>query len=400
MKILPAALLLCLCPLPAAAGEFDLLLQRLEARGAITAEDARLVREKAAAPRVKARGDFRLRYQYSDNGSLPYARSRGRFRLRGEAELRVSDRASVLAGAASGASPDPRSANQTFSDSAGKKNVYIDRACLRYDAGGPLLFAGRLKNPLWQAADMLWDGDVAIEGAALRFDPAARPGAAYFGTAGLAVLGESAANPSDPYLLFAQQGADYRAPGGAGLKAAASLYGFSGVKGGPALAHRPSAASGYLLSNTLDAGVYKYDYDAAALDLEAYMPLPAVTLLPLAAPADFAALFGGYIKALGHGGDAAAGWAAGAKIGNRDISRAGAWQLSADLRRLGRDAWPDIFPDSDFYGGSTGVTGAEMLLSAGLGGGVSGLLGYCDTRPIAGAGGRERALRADLNFRF
>lgn len=403
---LPAICLFAALASPAAAGELDVLLERLLAGGNISAEDAALVRRAGAdnpAPlsRLKVSGLMRLRYQYSDNRSLPYARSRGRFKLRGEAELGVSEAVSLGLALASGSSDDPRSSNQSFGDNASKKDIYIDRAFARAGAGRAAAYAGRMKNPLWVVGDMLWDSDVAIEGFCAGIEPSSSAGASFFGTAGLSVLEESASDPSDPYLLFVQQGLSYRS-GGSGLafKAAAALYSFSGVKGSAPLPHRPSAASGYLQANTLSGGVYKYDYDAAALDLEASWRLTALPPpLPGAARPDFAGAFAEFVKSLGHSRNSG-GWTAGLRTGSRDPGCYGCWQLKAGLRRLERDAWPDTLPDSDFYGGSTGTEGSETQLTAGLGYGISAQLGYYDVRPIGAPSRRESLFQADLTFRF
>ena len=113
----------------------------------------------------------------------------------------------------------------------------------------------------------------------------------------------------------------------------------------------------------------------------------------------YAGLFGNTVKALGHGKNSA-GWLAGIKLGQRKVEDAGQWQVRWSLRRLEKDAWLDNYPDSDFYGGSVGVKGSEVLLTLGLMRDFALDLDYYRTAPISGSLKSERLFQADINLKF
>ena len=72
---------------------------------------------------------------------------------------------------------DPRSTNQTFTDSFSHKGIRIDLAFAEYRPAPWLaLIGGKFKNPLWIPSDWLWDSDIRPEGGAYlsitKFSPA------------------------------------------------------------------------------------------------------------------------------------------------------------------------------------------------------------------------------------
>jgi len=77
----------------------------------------------------------------------------------------------------------------------------------------------------------------------------------------------------------------------------------------------------------------------------------------------------------------------------------GKWQVRYIRRRLEKDAWPDIFPDSDAYDGMTGVEGDEVVVALSIAKGVIVTLDYCYMKLIDGSS-EERLLQADLLIKF
>lgn len=399
--------------LPAHAGELNILLDRLVHKKVLEPGEA-LEIQAGTLPRpdlpawvqtLKFRGDMRLRYQYNDNENKQLTQHRGRYRLRFSVDAKANDRVSAGFGFAGGSSADPRSTNQTLTDNFGKKNLYIDYAFAEYKASKKLyLAAGRIKNPLWLTNDMLWDTDINMEGLSARFNGPLSHNWKFFANAGYLVLNELPNSTQDPGLLFAQPGLSWTDPGGVhDFKAGAAVYGFNHLKHSLPLNYRPSLADGYQRVNTLASGKYKYSYNAVSPELEFNVnilkPLPLPLLSALGWKLSYIGIFGNYVQALDHGGDNQGG-IGGLKLGQRKVEDAGQWQLRYTVRRLGKDAWLETYPDSDFFGGSTGVKGQEALLALGLLKDFVLELDYYSARPIGGSLKRERLFQVDINVKF
>ena len=67
---------------------------------------------------------------------------------------------------------------------------------------------------------------------------------------------------------------------------------------------------------------------------------------------------------------------------------------------LGKDCFPDMFPDSDRYGGRTDVVSQEFIFEYGLAKNVSLALDYYSSARIKAARDNEHLLQADINFKF
>jgi hypothetical protein len=78
------------------------------------------------------------------------------------------------------------------------------------------------------------------------------------------------------------------------------------------------------------------------------------------------------------------GYLGGIKFGAKKVKKLGQWQFKYMYRYLECDAWIDAFPDSDAYGGGTGVKGHEVVLELGLGENSSLALDYYNMDPIDG----------------
>jgi hypothetical protein len=393
---LAVPLLICFAA-PCRASELDRLLGKLAEKGVLTAEEAAALAPAPPAPAPPAprrvldlTAEFRLRYQYEDNSANPFARSRGRYSIRLGGEAWNGGPVKLLFGLAGGSDAGGRSTNQSFGRNMEKKNIYLNYAYAEYSPAEWLrVRAGRMNSFLWDPTDMVWDCDLKPEGAAAALK-ARRGDTELFASAGFAALGESLQDPEDPYLLSLQQGISYgRGKSGADLKAALAFYAFGNVRGRPELPGRPSTAEGYLRSNSVQGGSYARGYDAMHASLEAgYSPHGKGA----------ASVFGEYIKNTTLSRDAA-GWIAGLRAGWRRPEAAGQWQLTGSLRRLEAEAWLDTYPDSDFYGGATGVEGAEVSLSVSLGGGVTFGTDYYSARRISGTGA-ESLLQTDISVKM
>lgn len=418
------AVLLLSAAVPVRAGEMDMLLDRLVEKRVIDPGEAQEIRigtqeevkkeislqRHATLPMwlqtMKLRGDVRLRYQFNDNHNKYLTQHRGRFRLRFFVDAKVNEKVYMGFGFASGSSTDPRSTNQTFGDNNGKKSLWIDYVFAEYNASDLLAFtAGRTKNPLWLTSDMLWDTDINMEGLSARLTLPVNYNWQVFANAGFMVLAESSSDPKDPYMMFAQPGVTWHDNDGVwDLKAGAALYAFNHLDNSSELAHRPSTTEGYQKANTLVRNEYKYNYDALSPELELNANILDPVSLPLVTSLfgynlTYAGVFGNYIKSLDHG-RGSEGWIAGFKLGQRKVDDAGQWQLRYSLRRLEGDAWLDSYPDSDFFGGSTGVKGHEAVLTLGLLRDFAVDLDYYQASPVSGRLKKEKLFQADVNLKF
>jgi len=384
------------------AGDVDILVDKLVEKGILSREDAQgiLAETKQAAEMKQAQttssgsgqekmpewvrkinltGDFRLRYQYEDTDEQS-PRNRGRFRWRLGGSAEVVDNLKVGFGLASG-SDDPRSTNQTFENTFSSKSLQIDYAYAQYTPFKWLtLTGGKFKNPLWTPSDLLWDTDINPEGASVGFTVKSEPATIFF-TSGLWVIDENKTG-GDPLMFPLQLGADWKIAKNVNLKAAASYYIFSSVKG--------KTLDFSSKTNTLVPGDgLKFDYNAFSLGAE-------LGFKDLVVP--YVGLFGEYVynPDPSKGND---GYLAGIKVGDKKVSDKGQWQLQYSYRRLGKDAWIDAFPDSDFFGGATNVRGHEVIAEYGLMKNVSAGIDYYHTKSM-GTGIGQDLLQCDLLFKF
>lgn len=252
--------------------------------------------------------------------------------------------------------------------------------------------------PVWSPTDMIWDTDINPEGVSARFGYKPDGLKEYSIAGGFFTLNEDAASPQDPYLAFVQPGISYMTEDTTfDFRAAAAYYTFGHVRGAAELSNRSSVTDGYQKANTLAGTKYKYNYDAVNPGLEINYTLLSPIILPLF-NISYGGVFGEYIKNTTDATDGE-GWIAGARIGQRKVEEAGQVQLRWTLRRLGRNAWLDTYPDSDFYGGSTGVKGQEWLLSYGLARNVVLETDYYLAKSLT-TGKKEKLFQFDLNFKF
>jgi hypothetical protein len=320
---------------------------------------------------IKVGGDLRLRYHYAHKDSTPdndRERERGRFRWRVGAETKIIDDVTVGFGLASG-SGDPRSTDQTFDSSFSKKLLNINYAFAQYR---PLqwlsLVGGKLRTiPIFRAnslgswpSELAWDNDITPEGAALVFnypallnlDPINLD---VFMNNGFFLLDEN--NPSgsgrEPYMYVFQPGFNLKIMKDINFKAALAKYLFFGIKDQRQLKFSAN-------SNTLVDSKYKFDYDAWIGTAEFGFNNPIhQKIVP------YVGLFGEYVYNPDPD-DEKKGYIAGIRVGYPSIKKFGDWQLQYAYRRLEKDAWLDILPDSQFYGGATNAKGHKGSIYFGL----------------------------------
>ncbi|MCM8786952.1 MAG: putative porin [Candidatus Omnitrophica bacterium] len=395
----------------AATTQVDALIEKLVAKGILNrqeaielkaeiAEDEKILREEGLKQNLpqwiremKLKGDFRLRYQHEKrkgsnlNEGKSTSRDRGRFRLRLGAETKVNDQTKLHFGLASGSDGDPRSTNQTFQDTFSKKSIWIDYVYAEYMPWQWLtLLGGRMKNPIWEPADMLWDTDINPEGIALKLNGKLNPKLSAYVNNAIFIL-EEYANTSDPWMYVLQPGLKWSINDGVDLNLATTYYGFKQVKG---------ATLDWSTNKNTAAinGGGNFNSIHPAFELGIKEPF---SNLGLNFP--YFSLFGEYI----HNLDAMQsknGYAVGFRLGHKKINDKGQWQTRYTYTLLETYAWPDVFPDSDRYSGRTGIRGHEILLAYGLSKNLSLEFDYYRSDLTSTSNKTENLFQVDLNFKF
>jgi hypothetical protein len=329
---------------------------------------------------IKIKVDLRLRYQYEDTTGSE-ERNRGRIRYRITVDGQVVDNMAVVLRLASGSS-DPRSTNQTFDDVFSSKPINLDQAFVKYTpAKWVELDGGKISNPFWSPSDLLWDSDINPEGVAakLSFDV---DSVDIFVNTGFFVLDEKSSE--DDVLMYAvQPGVKVGFAENGHVKLAAAFYGFSNLDG-----NTLNFSAG---SNTgFDTGLV-FDYNSFAISAEVGMD-------KVSEPVPYIAVFGEFIDNPDPDDDNT-GYLGGLKFGAKSIKEGGQWQATYMYRRLERDAWLDVFPDSDFLGGATNAQGHEAIVEVGLMKNVTLGFDYYHAEEIEGDTDQD-LFQADLVFKF
>ncbi|NJD32068.1 MAG: hypothetical protein FIB04_09295, partial [Gammaproteobacteria bacterium] len=143
------------------------------------------------ATRIKWKGDFRMRDENIETervvvtGGVPEVqdaanRNRARFRARFGFDAKVTDTVSATMRIVSG-DGDPRSTNQTLTNIASQKDIYLDLAYADWKfMPGADLILGKQPYPFFRPGQSLfYDGDFNPEGAAVKFERGMFFGSAY-----------------------------------------------------------------------------------------------------------------------------------------------------------------------------------------------------------------------------
>ncbi len=291
---------------------------------------------------VKLKGDIRLRYQGQETDPGGNERERYRIRFRPGVSAKVNDKWSVDFGFATGGG-DLRSTNQTYSEFS-TYDIRLDYAYATYKPAEPVeLMIGKIKNPIWNPKDLIWDSDVRPDGAAakLTFKPSDR--FTWYLTPGFFALGEYRESKGDEdfeTLMILQGGIDADITENAYLKLGATAHIFNDVVAG---------------SFAESAGTNTTDIENA-YSIEAELGL---TGLPV-----FVGALGQYV--VSDADEDESGYLIGLKIGDKKVKTLGQWQLKYNYRSLEKNAFPDFLMDSDAFDGATGVEGSEFELVFGL----------------------------------
>jgi hypothetical protein len=334
------------------------------------------------------KGDLRLRYQYDhkEMADSSAQRHRGRGRLRFGFETRVRDDVTIGVRLASGQT-DNRSTNQTYADFFTTKELRLDRAYAAWQPAEEIGFLfGKYNRAFLIVDDLIWDGDINFEGASVLWERG--PGGSFGGlaNAGFFLLDEDKSSARDPHMFYIQPGLSFSAGDHFSGKMGVVYYDFEHVKG---MVPNEDLSSG---TNTRVDGRLKYGYDS----LNPNLVLAYATGGP-----------GGHGYTLTFIGDYIynfeakdSGFLVGARAGHSSVKKRASWIAYYNYRRLERDAFMDVFPDSDFYGGATNVRGHEFVFQYAVVQNVVMGLDYYRAEKLDGDSAPLNTLQIDCVFRF
>lgn len=370
------------------AGEIDILLDKLVEKGVLTPGEAQQIGTEtkeqvkkeiaqgkysslpAWVQNTKIKGDIRLRYQYKHEYTpTTYAKDAqvGRIRLRLGLESKINEKLMAGIGIATNSNGDPRSTNITFGDTAdggysSKMGIRLDYAYAKYSpfswmnlVGGKML----LNDALWEPTDLVWDTDITPEGGILQLNKTLGPNATFFLFGGpLIQTADTSTNADSMVAYLIQPGLTYKFNDTFSLKSAFLYQDFSNAKN----SDYPTA-SWYKSSNTKNGTKWKYGFRTISPQLELTVADP---FRPVGLNVENLKVFGEYVNNLAAPAKNT-GFALGFQLGNAKIEKWGDWQFRYIYGMLEKDSVIDVTPDSDRYGGKTGMRSYEGILSYGLG---------------------------------
>lgn len=441
-----------------ATSSVDTLIQKLEDKGILTYGEAAQIKGEIAHEEqssqqttfktllpdwlnsIKLTGDLRLRDQYQRikvpgtthtlGSNAGYNRVRVRARL--DFQDQVNDKLKVIFGIStngenSSGVGNPRSNNLTFGgnsnpseNSFNKPQVSVNKAYAIYTPASYLtLEGGKLDNPIWEPAPLLWDPNITPEGGVIQVQKKLNDYITPFSTNALFIIADgtpSSATTSfktDPYLFLSQNGIKGNLTKNYYYKTAFSYYGVSNPNH-DVFGNRPSTSSNPVnnTNTTNAAGTnYLYSYYLVGGSAELGVNNPFASFLPVSLRIPQAGVFGQYFQNQDPKHNNAA-WQIGGYAGASKVNGWGTWKLQSYYRVIERDAWLDIFPDTNFYNGATDTKGWVSEFDLGLAKNTYFALTYYKVdvykrfatlsqgSTAYSKSGPEDLIQADFNFKF
>ncbi len=416
-SIVWAMLLMFLLPSAgmAADTQVDKLVAKLVQKGILTNQEAAELKQEVAleakqetgpaqqsvksevpdwVKNTKLTGDFRVRNQLEHRrteGPSEVTRDRARMRARLGLETKVNDQFKMAVGIATDGG-NGRSSNQTFDSNFAKGNVVLNYAYGQYTPNDQwTLTGGQMKNPIWEPMEFLWDSDITPTGGAVQYNYKLNDALNVFALGSGFVVKELIASSADPVIYVGQLGVKGKSSGGKVDYKLAGTYQY--------FANSSKVTLQSSANNTIAGSQYTYTYHQPMGSAEIGLNDPLGEHSPLHVPR--IAAFGEYTRNP-NPGDENTAWMIGTYLGNPTVASKGAWKATWAYKSLGRDAWLDVLPDSDFYSGGTDVKGYEAVLEYGLAKNVTFVVDYYHTRRKSSlaAPAQESLLQTDINLKF
>jgi hypothetical protein len=297
--------------------------------------------------KIELYGDIRLRHDYLTK-TKPTDTSdvhQERLRLRLGMSAKINDRLKAKVRIATSQGQNPLATNQTLTDNANKKGLYVDLAMVDYAlAEGHSLWAGKMENPLrvLPASQLIYDVDYTPEGAAYQgqFGGIFVKGAAYI----IQERAQQADGTSEPdsWLLAGLAGYKGEISESMGFMLAAGYHDFSSLKDNGALNPTP----GFLGNSSYGPGRYKNDYKVGELLAEYH----------LKGDAHLISIFGDVLNNFDIDEENRA-YLAGLTYQTLDDKGKANWTFGYAYTSLDKDATVSALNNSDFANGSDGSFG-------------------------------------------
>lgn len=340
--------------------------------------------------KFKPKADLRLRHEQlfrgSGNGTsrkFDQTRERIRFRLGGEYFFTKNLKAGFRLVTGSG---DPVSTNQTLDNTFSTKNFLFDRGYADFKHKMLQVRGGKFGVPFMKS-ELLWDGDLSLEGAAEKISYA------FGGTKLELILGQfvveefgpsaTNSNKDDPYLMAYQGVVSQKISGLGNAKIGVGFFDYQGLAG--------NVSTQATKGNTVDAaGNLVTHYDI--FDILGEFKTEMIMGVPIKVFAEYVQNVSGRADNLEN-----KAWQVGAKVG-KSVKKFGDWQAKYIYREVERDAVFDAVSDSDFHEGGTNAKGSELGLKFGLYDGILFNASYFITEAITGPKDGLNRLQLDLVF--
>jgi len=343
--------------------------KELREEGAIASNELGKLKGADWASKIKFKGDFRMRDENIETqrvvvpttGPLPRLpvvedaadRNRARFRARFGFDATVTDTVKATFRLASG-DGDPRSTNQTLTNIASPKQIWIDQVYTDWTfMNGGNFVLGKQPLPFFRpGGSLFYDGDFNPEGAAVKLDRGMFFGSGYWWWLQENYNASPTGNNQDANLWGLQGGMKFALFGGE-TKLAAMYYSCGSCENNNAFWNAaPGVNNSFGNTTIVQSGsgatlvnVLKYGYDV--FELAAQMDL-TVFNMPLALWVDWAQNMASDVEY-----DTA--YNVGFTLNK--ASNPGTWEFSTMYQEIDKDALYAQMIDSDFGGGNTDSSG-------------------------------------------
>jgi hypothetical protein len=401
--------------------------------------------------RIEWTGDMRLRFErnaFADGNALPIyfsanenrnaalltntteERDRLRLRARLGANIKINDWLSSGIRMNTGSNVEPVTANATMESTDSKFSFALDRAFLKAKLGRRLsVTGGRMENPFF-GTDLLWDADLAFDGAFVNYSPELSDTVSAFVTGGAFPVDEIESSDTkkakSKWLVGGQAGIKWKTAQ-VSSKFAVGLYDFQNVEGianpasdpdmfkGTAPAFRQKGnrtfsindgiTNGALCSNGGLCGLaskFQQLNLTGQIDLATFDPVHVI-------------LTGDYVNNIGFDANDFAnktglalgsfkkenqGYQVRLSVGTAKVINANDWEVFGTYKRLEADAVLDAFTDSNFLLGGTNAKGFIVGGSYGIDKNAWVTGRWFSANQITGLPLGIDVLMLDLNARF
>ena len=401
--------------------------------------------------RISFEGDLRLRYEmdrYPEGNSAPFnfkifvtrngnnvdntSEKRNRFRVRARlaSNIKINDWLNGGIRMTTGSATDPISPNQTLQTKDSKFSFALDRAFLKAKPNAWLTATGgRFANPFF-ATDLVWDPDLALDGAALGFTPQWSDSWSLFSTLGAFPIEEVQTSDTnkakDKWLFGAQAGLEWKSSNQSSVKFGAALYDFKNIEGKanalilgettydgtvPAFRQKGNSTFDINKGGVTSCGQASNNSGCGLASKFREINLTGQVDLAMFAPVHVI-LTGDYVKNIGFDADEifartnisyakeVKGHQVKLSVGMADTVKKGDWQVYGAYKRLGADAVVDAYTDSDFHLGGTDAKGWILGGNYGLDKNAWVSLRWLSANEISGLPLAIDVLMLDLNAKF